>query len=129
VQVTNGWFPGRASLNRHPGRLWRSGFPVRKSWTDLRMSWSVSSHNRIVGPTAGTGSGGKQEERYDCNCFDRGRVFDAVGCTASLASQPTVGILSEWWPRVGPRDSGHPAASGPALSRRTGHAEDGKKCS
>jgi hypothetical protein len=93
------------------------------------MSWSKSSLNRIVGLTAGPGSGGKQEERYACNYFDRGRVFDAVGCTAPLASQPTVGLLPEWRSGLGPRDSPHPAASGPALSSRTGHAEDGNKSS
>ena len=50
--------------------------------------------------------------------FDRHHNFDAFGRTAHVASQPKLGLLSEWRAWLNPFDSDHPVTVGPVISGR-----------
>lgn len=56
-----------------------------------------------------------KEEYYVRNGIDRRRDFAASRCTANLASQPPVGLLSEWRSWLDPLDFDHPATVRPVI--------------
>ena len=60
----------------------------------------------------------KKENYHVRNNFDRRFGFAVTGCASDVASQPTVGLLSEWraWPDT--FDSDHLATAGPDLGGR-----------
>ena len=61
----------------------------------------------------------KKEKRYVRNYFNRGLDFDDCGCPANVASQPAMGLLSEWRAWLDIFDPDYPAAYGAALGRQT----------
>ena len=60
----------------------------------------------------------EKEKHHVRNDFDRRLDFDVAGCSAHLASQPTVGLLPEWLAWLDPFDSDHPGTVGPVLGGR-----------
>jgi hypothetical protein len=59
-----------------------------------------------------------KEERYGRNNFNRRLGFAVDRCTAHVASQSKVGLLSQWRAWLDPFDFDHPAAVGSVLGGR-----------
>ena len=70
----------------------------------------------------------QKEKRYAWNNFDYHCNFNAGGCNAHLASQPTMGLLSQRRTWIGPSDFSHFAAIGSDLICRHGLSPFGVRC-
>jgi hypothetical protein len=59
-----------------------------------------------------------KEKQYVRNYIDRRLDFDVFRRTANLASQPSVGLLSEWWAWLDPFNFDHTVTVRTSLGSR-----------